>query len=60
MSNERIILSWDDAEVKKVNSRVSEDIGKVTSVGKEYIEVEDGLIGKPTSFRSTLYKSNLS
>jgi hypothetical protein len=50
MSNERIILSWDEAEDKKVNSSEGEEIGKVKSVGKEYIEVEDGLIGKKTYF----------
>ena len=50
MSNERIILSWDEAEDKKVNSSEGEEIGKVKSVGKEYIEVGDGLIGKKTYF----------
>jgi hypothetical protein len=50
MSNEHIILSWDEAEDKKVNSSEGEEIGKVKSVGKEFIEVEDGLIAKKTYF----------
>ena len=56
MSNEHLILSWDEAEDKRVNSSEGEEIGKVKSVGKEFIGVEDGLIAKKTSFRNTLYK----
>jgi hypothetical protein len=50
MSSERVILSWEDARDKKVKTSEGQELGKIKSVGKEYIEVEDGLIAKKTYF----------
>jgi hypothetical protein len=50
MSSERLILSWEEASDKKVKTSEGEELGKVKSIGKQYIEVEDGLIAKKTYF----------
>ena len=50
MSSERLILSWEEARGKKVKTSEGQELGKIKSVGKEYIEIEDGLIAKKTYF----------
>jgi hypothetical protein len=50
MSSERVILSWEDARDRKVKTSEGQELGKIKSVGKGYIEVEDGLIAKKTYF----------
>jgi hypothetical protein len=50
MSSEKVILSWEDARDKKVKTSEGQELGKIKNVGKEYIEVEDGLIAKKTYF----------
>jgi hypothetical protein len=50
MSSERLILSWEDSEDKKVKTSEGEELGKIKSIGKEYIEVEDGLVAKKKYF----------
>ena len=40
------IISWDKAIDKKVKSSDNEDLGKVESITKDYIQTKEGLVSK--------------
>jgi hypothetical protein len=49
------IISWDKAIDKKVKSSDDQDIGKVQSVTKEYIQTKEGLVSKNYYFIPKYY-----
>jgi hypothetical protein len=49
------ILSWDKAVDKKVKSSDDQDLGKIESITREYIQAKQGLIGKKYYFIPKYY-----
>jgi hypothetical protein len=49
------IISWDKAIDKKVKSSNNQDLGKVHSITREYIQTKEGLIGKKYYFIPKYY-----
>jgi hypothetical protein len=49
------IISWDKAIDKKVKSSDNQDLGKVQSITREYIQTKEGLVGKKYYFIPKYY-----
>jgi hypothetical protein len=49
------IISWDKAIDKKVKSTDNQDLGKVQSITREYIQTKEGLVGKKYYFIPKYY-----
>jgi len=49
------IISWDKAIDKKVKSTDNQDLGKVQSITKKYIQTKEGLVGKKYYFIPKYY-----
>jgi hypothetical protein len=49
------IISWDKAIDKKVKSSDNQDLGKVQSITREYVQTKEGLVGKKYYFIPKYY-----
>jgi hypothetical protein len=49
------IISWDKAIDKKIKSSDNQDLGKVQSITREYVQTKEGLVGKKYYFIPKYY-----